>query len=42
VYAQTDEDAANAKTVFAGNPPVFARRYLRIAIEQIVRNPKAP
>jgi len=42
VYAPNDEDAANAKTVFAKNPPVFARRYLRIAIEQIVLNPKAP
>ena len=42
VYAPNDEDAANAKRVFARNPPVFARRYLRIAIEQIVRNPKAP
>lgn len=42
VYAPNDEDAANAKTVFAKKPPVFARRYLRIAIEQIVRNPKAP
>jgi hypothetical protein len=41
VYAPSDEDAANAKAVFAGHPPVFARRYLRIAIEQIVRNPKA-
>jgi len=42
VYAPEDQDVANAKTVFATNPPVFARRYLRIAIEQIVRNPKAP
>ncbi|HVX04024.1 MAG TPA: hypothetical protein VHA71_02775 [Rhodanobacteraceae bacterium] len=42
VYAPDDEDAANAKTVFAEHPPVFARRYLRVAIEQIVRNPKAP
>ena len=42
VYAPEDGDAANAKAVFAKNPPVFARRYLRIAIEQIVRNPKAP
>jgi len=41
VYAPQDEDAANAKAVFAQHPPVFARRYLRIAIEQIVRNPKA-
>jgi len=42
VYAPEDADAANAKQVFARNPPVFARRYLRIAIEQIVMNPKAP
>lgn len=42
VYAPEDEDAANAKAVFEKHPPVFARRYLRIAIEQIVRNPKAP
>ena len=42
VYAPDDADAANAKAVFAKNPPVFARRYLRVAIEQIVRNPKAP
>jgi hypothetical protein len=42
VYAPNDEDAANAKKMFAKTPPVFARRYLRIAIEQIVRNPKAP
>ena len=41
VYAPKDEDAANARKVFARNPPVFARRYLRIAIEQIVTNPKA-
>jgi hypothetical protein len=41
VYAPKDEDAANAKLVFDKNPPVFARRYLRIAIEQIVTNPKA-
>lgn len=42
VFAPDDEDAANAKRVFAEHPPVFARRYLRVAIEQIVRNPKAP
>lgn len=42
VYAPDDEDAANARKVFASNPPVFARRYLRIAIEQLVLNPKAP
>jgi hypothetical protein len=41
VYAPKDEDAANARLVFDKNPPVFARRYLRIAIEQIVTNPKA-
>lgn len=41
VYAPGDEDAANARSVFGKNPPVFARRYLRIAIEQIVTNPKA-
>ena len=41
VYAPKDEDAANAKLVFDRNPPVFARRYLRIAIEQIIINPKA-
>ncbi|MGN6190621.1 MAG: hypothetical protein ACTHM4_00580 [Rhodanobacteraceae bacterium] len=41
VYAPKDEDAANAKLVFDKHPPVFARRYLRIAIEQIVTNPKA-
>jgi hypothetical protein len=42
VYAPGDEDAANAKAVFGKNTPVFARRYLRIAIEQIVMNPMAP
>lgn len=42
VYAPNDEDAANAKKVFAKSPPVFARRYLRVAIEQMVLNPKAP
>lgn len=41
VFAPDDEDAANAKSVFASHPPAFARRYLRIAIEQMVRNPKA-
>jgi len=41
VYAPKDEDAANAKLVFDKRPPVFARRYLRIAIEHIVTNPKA-
>lgn len=42
VYAPEDADAENAKTVFAAHPPVFARRYLRVAIEQLVLNPKAP
>ncbi|HLI17458.1 MAG TPA: hypothetical protein VKV22_04205 [Rhodanobacteraceae bacterium] len=42
VFAPNDDDAANAKQVFTRHPPVFARRYLRVAIEQIVRNPKAP
>lgn len=42
VYAPEDEDATNARKVFEKQPPVFARRYLRIAIEQIVLNPKAP
>lgn len=42
VYAPNDEDAANAKKVFAKSPPVFARRYLRVAIEQMVLNPKTP
>ena len=41
VYAPEDADADNAKAVFATHPPVFARRYLRIAIEQLVLNPKA-
>lgn len=41
VFAPNDEDAAHAKTVFAEHPPVFARRYLRVAIEQIVMNPHA-
>jgi hypothetical protein len=41
VFAPDDEGAANAKSVFASHPPAFARRYLRIAIEQMVRNPKA-
>lgn len=41
VFAPDDESAAHAKSVFAEHPPVFARRYLRIAIEQIVQNPKA-
>lgn len=41
VYAPEDADAVKAKSVFAQHPPVFARRYLRIAIEQIVENPQA-
>ncbi|HEX7370702.1 MAG TPA: hypothetical protein VF284_10540 [Rhodanobacteraceae bacterium] len=41
VFAPNDADAAQAKSVFARHPPVFARRYLRVAIEQIVKNPKA-
>ena len=39
VYAPDDEDVDRAKTRFATHPPMFARRYLRIAIEQIVKNP---
>ena len=42
VYAPNDEGAANARTVFAKHPPAFARRYLRVAIEQMVLNPEAP
>ncbi len=36
VFAPADPDVANAREVFARHAPMFARRYLRIAIEEIV------
>jgi hypothetical protein len=41
VYAPDDDSVAHAKRVFEQHPPVYARRYLRIAIERIVENPNA-
>lgn len=41
VYAPDDDSVAHARRVFERHPPVYARRYLRIAIENIVENPKA-
>ncbi|MGH8111078.1 MAG: hypothetical protein ACREPF_02800 [Rhodanobacteraceae bacterium] len=39
VFAPNDEQSARAKSVLAAHPPEFARRYLRIAIEEIVVDP---
>ncbi len=36
VYAPREQDAENAKAVFASHPPTFARRYLHVAIEELV------
>lgn len=41
VYLPDDDSLDQAKRVLAGHPPVYARRYLRIAIEIIVDNPDA-
>lgn len=41
VYAPDDETSARAKSVLAAHPPEFARRYLRIAIEEIIAQPGA-
>jgi hypothetical protein len=41
VYAPDDERANQAKRVLAQTHPAFARRYLDVAIEHIVENPKA-
>jgi hypothetical protein len=41
VYAPDDARAKTARRVFAQNHPAFARRYLDVAIEHIVENPKA-
>jgi hypothetical protein len=41
VFAPEDEDAANAKAVFVQHPPVYARRYLRPAIEVMFGQPEA-
>lgn len=38
VYAPDDDDLARARTVFSRHPALFARRYLRIAIETIIEN----
>jgi hypothetical protein len=40
-YAPDDEQVANARRVFAQHGPAYARRYLNIAIEIIVKNPNA-
>lgn len=42
VYAPDDESRDRANRVFAQHGPAYARRYLNIAIEEIVRNPNAP
>lgn len=42
VYAPDDAALAKARRVFAQHGPVYARRYLNIAIEIIVENPNAP
>lgn len=42
VYAPDDESLARARRVLARHGPAYARRYLNIAIEEIVRNPNAP
>lgn len=42
VYAPDDESLGRARRVFAQHGPAYARRYLNIAIEEIVRNPNAP
>jgi hypothetical protein len=36
LFAPTDDDVAHARLVFERHAPVFARRYLRLAIEEIV------
>jgi hypothetical protein len=40
-YAPDDEAVERARRVFARHGPVYARRYLRLAIEIIVQNPEA-
>ena len=42
VYAPEDEAVDRARRVFAKIGPAYARRYLKIAIEVIIRNPNAP
>ncbi|MGH8214470.1 MAG: hypothetical protein ACREPZ_02060 [Rhodanobacteraceae bacterium] len=42
VYAPDDEALGRARRVFAQIGPAYARRYLKIAIEVIIRNPNAP
>ncbi|MGH8233575.1 MAG: hypothetical protein ACREPU_05185 [Rhodanobacteraceae bacterium] len=41
VYAPDDEHVAKARRVFAQHGPAYARRYLNVAIEIIVKNPNA-
>lgn len=41
VYAPEDDDVDKARRVFAQHGPAYARRYLKIAIEIIVKNPDA-
>ncbi|MGH8145656.1 MAG: hypothetical protein ACREPY_04930 [Rhodanobacteraceae bacterium] len=41
VYAPDDDSVAHARQVFEHHAPVYARRYLRIAIERIIENPNA-
>lgn len=36
LFAPSDRDVAHARAVFAQHPPVYARRYLGVAIERIV------
>ncbi len=42
VYAPQDDHVETARRVFAQHGPAFARRYLNLAVQNIVRNPEAP
>lgn len=42
LYAPNDAGLDKARRVFAQHGPAYARRYLNIAIEVIIRNPNAP
>jgi hypothetical protein len=42
IYAPDDGSLDRARRVFAQIGPAYARRYLKIAIEVIIRNPNAP
>jgi hypothetical protein len=36
LFAPDDSRVSHARTIFARHPPVYARRYLKVAIERIV------